>query len=65
MIMEGSQTLFCFSKFPRAPERISLQFTDNLGNRPLKGSSCPAPSHAPIRLKVLAAGLYIYIFYRD
>ena len=29
--MEDSQTMFCSSKFPRARERISLKFVDNLG----------------------------------
>ena len=38
MIMEGSQALFCSSKFSKAPERISLKCTDNLGTRPQKGS---------------------------
>jgi hypothetical protein len=32
MIMEDSKTLFCSSKFPDAPPRISSQFTDSLGS---------------------------------
>jgi len=35
--MEGSKTLFCFSKFPLARETISTtEFIDNLGTRPQK-----------------------------
>jgi hypothetical protein len=35
--MEGSKTLFCFSKFPWARETISsTKFTDNLGKCPRK-----------------------------
>jgi hypothetical protein len=36
--MEGAKTLFCFSKFPSARERISSKFIHNLGTRPQKGS---------------------------
>jgi len=32
--MEGFMTLFFSSKFPRARERISSNFIDNLGKRP-------------------------------
>jgi hypothetical protein len=36
--MQGPETLFCFSKFPRARERIPSKFIDNLGTRPQKVS---------------------------
>jgi hypothetical protein len=32
--MEESKAKFRFSKFPRARERISLKFIENLGTRP-------------------------------
>ena len=34
--MEDSKTLFCSSIFPRASEKISSKFTDNLGSPPHK-----------------------------
>jgi len=37
IIMEGSNTLFCSSKFPWARERISLKFIENVGTRPQTG----------------------------
>jgi hypothetical protein len=36
--MEGPKTLFCFSKFVWARERIPSKFIDNLGTCPQKGS---------------------------
>jgi len=38
IIIEGSKPLFYSSKFPWAGERISLNFINNLGTRPKKGS---------------------------
>ena len=39
IIMEGSKTLFCSSKFPSAHEKISSKYIDSLGIHPQKGSS--------------------------
>lgn len=36
--MEGHKTLFLYSKFASARERIPSKFTDNSGTRPQKGS---------------------------
>ena len=36
--MEGPKTLFCFSNFPWARERILSKFVDNLGPRPQNSS---------------------------
>jgi len=36
--MEGPKTLFCFSNFPWARERIPSKFVDNLGPRPQNSS---------------------------
>jgi hypothetical protein len=33
IIVEDSKTLFCFSKFPRARERISSKFINDLDTR--------------------------------
>ena len=38
IIVEGAKTLICSSKFPRARERITSKFMDNLSRHPQKGS---------------------------
>jgi len=50
--MVGSNTLFCFSKFPWVRERISSKYVDNLCTRPQKGS--PAQHYANLSLLTTA-----------
>jgi hypothetical protein len=52
--MESSKILFYSSKFPRARERISSKFTDNLDMRPPKNVRQPCPSHLNTITDILA-----------
>ena len=53
--MEVSKTLFCSSKSPKAQERISSKFIDNLCTCPQKG--LPALAKALYRLNVSTLNL--------
>jgi len=65
IIMEGSKTLFCSSKFPGARERISSKIIDNRSTRSRKVSqawakgSCNGPIPVQGRtvfLKIIVSG---------